>query len=159
MATLYSNEQKAVVIVDNIIDSASVIYKNHCLEVQRFRYDCCRKLNQEGEIFGPMEPVILNFRIRVNSPAHSKEFYSSLVSKSRINLSFLFNTSYGMHERLEGYEDGLVVNGYITSVKETFNSAKNDKGQNSQMMLNIEVLVCSTVYMGTERRIVGDFIK
>lgn len=159
MAIKYSNEQQAVVVVDNILDNANMIYKTNCLVVQHFQYDCCRKLNQAGEIYGPMEPVILNFTVRVTSPAHSSMFYKFLASKYRASFSFLFNVNFGAFDRLEDYEDGLVVKGYVTSVKQKYSGAKNSDGMSSQMMLNVEVLVSSTVYMGTERSIVEEYIK
>ncbi|MBR6841530.1 MAG: hypothetical protein IKM77_04425 [Prevotella sp.] len=158
MANLYSNEQKAIVVVDDIIENTTIIYKQNCLDVQHLQYDCCRKLNQAGDIYGPMEPVIINFRIKVNSALHTSVFYKFLASKSRANFSFLFNATYGDYNRLESYEDGMVVRAFVIGVKQAFSGGK-EENQNSQMMLDVQALVCSTVYIGTERNIYSEFIK
>ncbi len=158
MTKLYSNEQKAILVVDDINEN-TVVYKQNCLDVQHFQYDCCRKLNQAGNIYGPMEPVILNFRVKVNSSRHTSLFYNYLSSKSRAKFSILFNVNYGDYNRLESYEDGLVVHGFVIGVKQAFSGGKNDGDQNSQMMLDVQVLVSTTMYLGVENSIMGEFIK
>jgi len=157
MATI-STEQRAVVVVSDINDNSTVINKEKCQVIQRFNYDSCCKLNEAGKVYGPMEPTILSFRIRVNDPSHSDVFYSALATKARQNVSFLFNATYES-DHLNGYEDGMVVNGYVTSVKQVYISGKNENGEGSLMMLDVEMLVCSVIYLGDERNITADFIK
>jgi len=53
----------------------------------------------------------------------------------------------------------MVVNGYVTSVKQVYISGKNENGEGSLMMLDVEMLVCSVIYLGDERNITADFIK
>ena len=143
----------------DILEESTVVYKTKTLEIQHLNYDSCRKLSEEGKIYGPMEPTILCFRVRVNDPSHSDVFYSALATKARQKFSLLFNTTYGVFERLGGYEDGLVINGYVTSVKQEYKSGKEENGHGSLVMLDVEVLVCSVVYLGAERNIAADFIK
>jgi hypothetical protein len=44
----------------------------------------------------------------------------------------------------------MVVNGFIVSVDESYNSLKDEDGLDKQMMLNVEILVRSTIYLGRE---------
>ena len=148
--------------MSDIQDTSIVIYKEKCQEIQCFNYGSYFKLNEAGKVYGPMEPTILKFKIRVNNPSHSDAFYSALATKSRQKFSLLFNATYvafGNTEKLNGYEDGMVVNGYVTSVKQVYISGKNENGEGSLMMLDVEMLVCSVIYLGDERNITADFIK
>jgi hypothetical protein len=60
--------------------------------------------------------------------------------------------TYDANQRLAGYEDGMVVNGYVVNVEEQYSSLQDDSGVDKQMMLNVELLVRSTTYMGRERQ-------
>ena len=152
MATLYSNELKAFVVAEDFLENPMSVLKENCLTVQHFDYQCEHKRNASGEVYGPTEPVILKFTVRVNSPKHAKVFYSNLLSNSYFNYSFLFNATFNANQRLGDYEDGMVVNGYVVSVEEQYNSLKDDDGLDKQMMLEVKLLVRSTIYMGRERQ-------
>ena len=106
MATLYSNELKAVVVMDNFLDNPMNVLKENCMTVQHFNYDCEHKRNEAGDIYGALNPVILEFTIRANSPRQAKAFYKELVSNEHTNFSFLFNVTYNENQRLENFEDG-----------------------------------------------------
>ena len=60
--------------------------------------------------------------------------------------------TYDANQRLKDFEDGMVVNGYVVSVEEQYNSLKDDDGLDKQMMLEVKLLVRSTIYMGRERQ-------
>ena len=60
--------------------------------------------------------------------------------------------TYDANLRLKDYDDGMVVNGYVVSVEEQYNSLKDDDGLDKQMMLEVKLLVRSTIYMGRERQ-------
>ena len=46
MATLLSNELKAVVVPDNFLDNPINVLKENCLTVQHFDYECEHKRRQ-----------------------------------------------------------------------------------------------------------------
>lgn len=152
MAGLYSNELKALVVPENFLDNPMNVLKENCLTVQHFDYECDHKRNDSDEVYGPTEPVILRFSVRVNSPAHARVFYKSLVSNSYFNFSFLFNTTFNANQRIADYEDGMVVNGYVVSVEENFNSAANQNGEDEQILLDVTLLVRSVIYLGREQQ-------
>ena len=151
MATL-SNELKAVLFQENFLDNPKNVLKENCLVIQHFSYECERMRNNSSDVYGASKPVILKFTVRVNSPKHAKVFYSNLLSNSYFNYSFLFNATFNANQRLGDYEDGMVVNGYVVSVEEQYSSLQDDKGVDKQMLLEVKLLVRSTLYMGREEQ-------
>ena len=152
MATLYSNELKAFVVAEDFLENPMSVLKENCLTVQHFDYQCEHKRNASGEVYGPTEPVILKFTVRVNSPKHAKVFYSNLLSNSYFNYSFLFNATFNTNQRLGDYEDGMVVNGYVVSVEENYSTGKNQTGEDEQILLDVTILARSVTYMGREEQ-------
>jgi hypothetical protein len=152
MATLYSNELKAFVVAEDFLENPMSVLKENCLTVQHFDYQCEHKRNASGEVYGPTEPVILKFTVRVNSPKHAKVFYSNLLSNSYFNYSFLFNATFNANQRLGDYEDGMVVNGYVVSVEENYSTGKNQTGEDEQILLDVTILARSVTYMGREEQ-------
>lgn len=159
MATLYSNELKAIMVPDDFLENPMTILKENCLTVQNFDYRCEHKRNASGEVYGPIEPVILTFSIRVNSPKHAKVFYQNLLSNSYFNYSFLFNATFNTNQRLASYDDGMVVNGYVVSVEENFSTGKNVTGEDEQILLDVKILARSVTYLGHENHFKSTFIQ
>ena len=129
MATL-SNELRAVLVQDSFLENPKNVLKEKCLVLQNFSYECERMRNNSSDVYGASKPVILKFTIRVNSPSHARELY----------------------QRLAGYEDGRVVNGYVVSVEEKYSSLRDESGLDKQMELDVKVLVRSTIYLGREEQ-------
>ena len=152
MARLYSNELKAVVVPDNFLENPMNVLKEHCLSVQHFNYQCEHKRNALGEVYGPTEPVILKFTLRVNSPAHARPFLRNLSSNDYYDYSFLFNATFNPYQRLAEYEDGMVVNGYVVSVEETFCAGSGRTGEDEQILLDVTLLARSVTYLGHEEQ-------
>ena len=159
MATLYSNELKAIVVAEDFLENPKNVLKENCLTVQHFDYQCEHKRNASGEVYGPTEPVMLKFTIRVNSPKHAKVFYHHLLSHSCFSYSFLFNATFNANQRLADYEDGMVVNGYVVSVEENFSTGRNMTGEDEQILLNVRILTRSVTYLGRENHFKNTFIQ
>ena len=159
MATNYSNEIKALVIQENFLENPMNVMKEICLTIQRFDYQCEHKRNDSGEVYGATEPVILDFSIRVNSPRHSRPYYSALVSNERFRYSFLFNATFGPTERLADYEDGMVIEGYVVHVEEDYVTKAAADGADRQILLNVKLQVCSVTYLGRENHLTNTFIQ
>ena len=159
MATLYSNELKAIVVAEDFLENPKNVLKENCLTVQHFDYQCEHKRNASGEVYGPTEPVMLKFTIRVNLPKHAKVFYHHLLSPSCFSFSFLFNATFNTNMRLADYEDGMVVNGYVVSVEENFSTGRNMTGEDEQILLNVRILTRSVTYLGRENHFRNTFIQ
>ena len=152
MATLYSNELKALLVPEDFLENPMSVLKEQCLTVQHFDYQCEHKRNASGEVYGSTEPVVLKFSIRVNSPRQARVFYNNLLSNSDLSYSFLFNATFNTYLRLENYEDGLVVNGHVVSVEENYNADKCVTGEEEQMMLDVTIMASSVTYLGREEK-------
>ena len=150
MATLYSNELKAVVIADDFIENPQNVLKENCITVQHFDYQCERQRNAAGDVYGASIPVMVNFTIRLGSMRQAHSFFANLVSGMYYSYSFLFNPTFNQYQRLSSYDDGMVVNGYVVHVKEIFNTDKNQAGEGEQVILEIRVLTRSVTYLGRE---------
>ena len=159
MATLYSNELRAVVINDNFLETPQSVMRENCLTVQHFDYQCERKRNESGEVYGAMEPVILSFSIRVNSPRHSRAYYSALISNEHYYYSFIFNATYDANQRLEDFEDGMVVDAYVVHVDEEYVTRAVGEGADKQILLNVKLQVCGVTYAGKENHLRSLFIQ
>ena len=159
MGTLYSNELKAVVVMDNFLDNPRNVLKENCLTVQHFNYECVHKRNDSGEIYGAVNPVMLDFVIRANSPRQARAFYKELVSNEHTNFSFLFNVTYNENQRLDTYEDGMVVNGYIVHIEEEYSSRSNQAGSSTQIELHVKLLARSVTYLGADNNYQSTFIQ
>lgn len=152
MAKLFSNELKAFVVAEDFLENPKNVLKENCLSVQHFDYVAEHKRNSAGEIYGPTEPVMLKFSVRINSPRHARVFYSNLLDNSHYNYSFLFNVTFNEFQRLANYEDGLVVNGYVVSVEENYSANKGITGEEEQILLDVTMLVRSVTFMGREEQ-------
>jgi hypothetical protein len=159
MATLYSNELKAVVVTENFLENPLNVMKENCMTVQHFNYECEHKRNEAGEIYGAINPVMLEFTVRVNSPRQARAFYKELVSNEHSNYSFLFNVTYNENQRLNTYEDGMVVNGYIVHIEENYTTAAQQDGSNTQIELSVKLLSRSVTYLGADNNYKSIFIQ
>lgn len=159
MATLYSNELKAVVVMENFLENPLNVMKENCMTVQHFNYECEHKRNEAGEIYGAINPVMLEFTVRVNSPRQARAFYKELVSNEHSNYSFLFNVTYNENQRLNTYEDGMVVNGYIVHIEENYTTAAHEDGSNTQIELSVKLLSRSVTYLGADNNYKSIFIQ
>lgn len=159
MSTLYSKELKAVVVMDNFLDNPLNILKENCMTVQHFNYECAHKRNDSGEIYGAVNPVMLDFVIRANSPRQARAFYKELVSNEHTNFSFLFNVTYNENQRMDSYEDGMVVNGYIVHIEEEYTSRSNQAGSSTQIELHVKILTRSVTYLGSDNHFQSTFIQ
>ena len=159
MATLYSNELKAVVVMENFLENPLNVMKENCMTVQHFNYECEHKRNEAGEIYGAINPVMLEFTVGVNSPRQARAFYKELVSNEHSNYSFLFNVTYNENQRLNTYEDGMVVNGYIVHIEENYTTAAQQDGSNTQIELSVKLLSRSVTYLGADNNYKSIFIQ
>ncbi len=152
MAKLYSNELRAVIYPSNFQDNAAGVLRENCLTVQHFDYQCEHKRNESGEVYGATEPVVLKFTVRINSPHHARAFYQRLVLSGHYEYSLLFNVTFDPNQRLSDYEDGMIVDGYVVGVEERYTSQSRNAGSDKQMLLDVEILVRSTTYLGREEQ-------
>lgn len=153
-----SNELKAAVLLEDIRDTGKTALQDKCITVQHFNYSSLRKRDYTGTAYGPSEPVILDFAIRVNTSAQAKPFYNYLISEEHFSLSFIFNAVFSHMKRLSDYDDAMVINGYIIELEEDYQGSALGKN-NEQISLNIRMLVRNITYIGKESNKTITFIN
>ena len=154
---LYSNELKALVVPESILEQPNVLQEK-CLTIQWMNYKCQRERNNRGEAYGPTQPVKMEFTIRLNDTADAKPFYQMLPSNEHFCFSFLFNATFNQNERLNDYEDGMVCDGYVVGIDESYSASSNNEPNDKQMLLNIKLLLLNTTYIGRDKNYTSIFI-
>lgn len=159
MATLYSNELKAVVLQENFLDNPLNVMKEKCQTVQHFEYCCEHSRNETGNLYGSSEPTLLTFTVRVTSMRQTGSFFSSLASNDHFCFSFIFNATFGANQRLANYDDGMVVDGYVVNIDEVSSQKIDENGENTQPLLRVKILVRSVTYLGGDHDLKCTFIQ
>ena len=159
MATLYSNELKAVVVQDNFLENPLNVMKENCQTVQHFDYRCEHRRNEAGDLYGVSEPVLLNFSVSIGSPRDGRPYYRAMAANEHYRFSFIFNATFNSMGRLNGYEDGMVVDGYVVHIEEQSAEKDNGEGEDRQTLLKVMLQVCSVTYLGSDNNYKCTFIQ
>jgi len=159
MAKLYSNELKAVLFSDNILDIPQGVLKEHCMTVQHFDYHCELKRNASHKVYGSTDAVELNFTVRINAPEQAKVFFQRMVESGHYYFSFIFNATYNAFDRMSDYDDGIVVDGYVVHLEEKYVSGMDPEGRSNQMLLSVKMLLRSITYLGVENQMENVFVS
>ena len=161
MATLLSNELKALVVLGNINEVPKSVLKESCLTVQSFDYECARKSTKSGDVDGAMNPVILSFSVRINDPEDAQKFFSEFSRNDISTFSFLFNATYDVFQRLSDYDNNMVCEGYVVGAEEVYQNSSSEADQYLQLLLNVKLLVSTITYSGQEdhQKLQGVFIN
>ena len=141
MAITVSNHLKAMLYPEDIrsIDERKFrIPCDRCFTVLHFSYECKRERNKSGYPFGNTTTTILDFTIRLMSPEDGKPFYHQMQQNEPE-----FNRQY-----VTGYEDAMVVNGYVIDVEDDFTNEPTSEGSTEQMLIHVKLLVANITYIG-----------
>ena len=66
--------------------------------------------------------------------------------------------TYNENQRLNSYEDGMVINGYIVHIEEKYSSTTNQAGSNTQIEMKVTLLSRSVTYLGVDNNFQSTFI-
>ena len=143
-----SNNIKALLITEDLSE-VEIVSQNSCFTLQHFNYDCNRCRNEMGEPYGPTVSVILQFSIRTLTENGGKIFYERLKSTSPYSYTFIFNATFNANKQLSGYEDAMIVSGYVIDIEESFYSATSGEDkQPEQMLMSAKLLLQDITYIG-----------
>ena len=146
----YSDHLKAVLYPDSILQDGKNIEKRTCLTIQHFAYQCQRSRDDAGFPYGDTTPSELLFTIRLGHPDDGKVFYQRLQSNELFDHTFIFNATFGPFERLESFEDAMVVKGYVVDVKEDYDTTVLEDGTMNQIRMEVRLLLSSITYAGKD---------
>ena len=159
MKKLYSNELKAVLILDNFQDVPGSVLRENCLMVSHLDYHCESRRNGSNTVYGAVDPVILNFSIRTGSAKKADPFYRQLVENGHNVYNFLYNVTYDQNDRIDNYEDGMIVDGFVVKVDQEYTTQRTGRDSDEQIMLHVKLLVRSITYLGIGKNYTSTFIK
>lgn len=146
----YSDHLKAVLYPDSILEHGRNIEKRVCHTIQHFAYQCRRSRNDAGFPYGGTTPTEMQFTIRLGHPDDGKVFYQRMQSNVLFDHTFIFNITYGPFDRMESFEDAMVVKGYVVDVKEDYDTAVLEDGTMNQIRMEVTLLVSSITYLGKD---------
>lgn len=150
MPALFSNQLKALLVLDNITEEGVSVWQNNCFTVQHFSYACERERNQAGIPYGLTQTSYLNFTVKIATGDSGKLFFERLGTLETYPYSFLFNASFGDKRRMTECEDAMVATGYLVEVEEAFDEPKRKGGSQEQMLIKAKLLLSNLAYIGQE---------
>lgn len=156
MSLHISNQLKVVVFNLNVKDTYNVIRRDIGETVQNYNYDVFRTRNEKGLPYGQPHSSLLEVTVKNFSENFASFYYKGMHSNTPQEISLVFNAEYQADGRLKGYDEAVVVRGYIVEVTEAFSS---EKGINFQRVLSVKILACRMEYCGTDASVAIQIIK
>lgn len=153
MATVLSNQLKAMLVMDDITEQGVSIVQNGSFTVQHFSYGCTRKRDQAGVPVGPTLPSYLDFSVRVTAGDSAKLFFERMYSQEAFPFSFLFNANFNENRRLTDCQDALVARGYLIAVEQFCDTSGQDAGDSAQMLIKGRLLLSKLIYAGSQKNL------
>lgn len=151
MAITLSNHLKATLYTDDIRSLDERRFRipfDRCFTVLHFSYECRRERNKLGYPFGDTTSTILDFTVRLMSPEDGKPFYRQMQQNEPDYFTFMFNVTLFNRLAVTGYEDAMIVNGYVIDVDDDFTNAPTSEGDTEQMLIHVKLLVANITYVG-----------
>ena len=142
-----SNHLKAVLFPDEIQAEGNNVMKEKCCTVEYFGYRCERSRDDAGFPYGPTNPAVLSFTVRLVLSEEGTIYHKRLTENGAYDYTFLFNASFNDQQRLKSCDNVLIVNGYVIDVEDDFSTDSQDK-ESSQMLIRVKLFVSSIIYKG-----------
>ena len=150
MPAIFSNELKAILVLEDITEEGVSVPQSNCFTVQHFHYRVERPRDADGVPFGTDQPAYLEFTVRISADDSGKTFFERMVSPENHPYSFLFNATFNAARRLSQYEDALVATGYMIETEEAYDKEPLRQGSQEQMLIRARLLLSNLVYLGQE---------
>ena len=151
MSRLSSNELKAMLVVEDIMEQGVSVWQGNCFTVQHFSYTCSRRRNDAGVPYGPTVPSFLDFTVKVASDNNGRVFVDRMRKDETFPYSFLFNASFNEKQHFSECEDAMVATGYVIDVEECYDTELNGEQSSEQMLIRVRLLLSNIAYLGEER--------
>ena len=149
MAITLSNHLKATLYPANILtEEICRIPLDKCFTILHFSYACSRERNKSGFPQGNTTTTFLDFTIRLLQPDDGKYFYQLMQQNEPGDFTFIFNADIQKRQFVTGYEDGMVVCGYVVDVEDDYSTTPVADGSTEQMMIHVKLLVANITYIG-----------
>ena len=142
---IISNHLKAVLFSGELQDEGQNVLKEKCCTLDYFSYRCERSRNDAGFPYGVTNPSVLSFTVRLVQPNEGMVYHQRLLENVPYDYTFLFNASFNDQQRLKGYDNMFIVNGYVIDVEDDFTSGSKES---RQMLIRVKLFINSITYKG-----------
>lgn len=159
MSNSSSNELKAIVTLDNYLETPASVLRANCHTLSNLHYNSEYRRNDSNQVYGATDPVILDFSIRIGSSKKANIFYRILVEGSHYNYTFLYNVTFDGNDRISDHEGGMVVDAYVVKIKQEYTSQRTGHDSDEQIILHVKLLVRSITYLGDNKHFTVYYIK
>ena len=140
-----SNHLKAVLFSGEVQDEGQNVLKEKCCTLEFFSYRYERSRNDAGFPYGVTNPSVLSFTVRLVQPNEGMVYHQRLLENVPYDYTFLFNASFNDQQRLKGYDNMFIVNGYVIDVEDDFTSGSKES---RQMLIRVKLFVNTITYKG-----------
>ena len=137
-------------VFEDVSASQVSVPKDQFYTVQHFDYKCTRSRDGNGEPYGPTLSVVLNASVKMTAASAGKVLYERLQQNSQFPFTFIFNATFDSDKRLEDYDDGMVIYGYVVDIDESHNYMMKPDDGSRQVMIGFRVLVSSITFLGKD---------
>ena len=140
-----SNHLKAALFSGEVQDEGQNVLKEKCCTLEFFSYRCERSRNDAYFPYGGTNPSVLSFTVRLVQPNEGMVYHQRLLENVPYDYTFLFNASFNDQQRLKGYDNMFIVNGYVIDVEDDFTSGSKES---RQMLIRVKLFINSITYKG-----------
>lgn len=150
---------KAMLVAEDVTEVEASITRDKCYVVQHYSYSSQRHRNDIQMIESLEMSSYIDFVIRIAGAHAGKQFYQQMRMNEAFTYSFLFNANFNNSGRLLGYEDGMMVKGYIVDIEEDISASNQEEGKDTQVLMKVKLLLNSITYIGNETSLVLNMNK
>ena len=139
---------RAMLVAEDITMVKEGITKDKCYVVQHYAYSSQRDRVGSLMMSGVEDSSFIDLVIRIADSGTAKQFYQQMTESEPFAYSILFNASFNANERLTGFDDAIMVKGFIVDIEEIINTSALDTQDDTQVLMKVRLLLSTITYLG-----------
>ena len=124
----------------------SLVERDRCMLVQQYDYALSRARDNGGLPYGDTSGSTLNLTLNTSVNVNTRSLYRLLRVGEPAQFSLINNAVFDEGGRLVDYESAMVVEGYIVSLDEHYDSQRGE-GENNNATMDICILCIAVQYV------------
>lgn len=150
-----SNHLKAVLVLDDVCSDEGIrVNRADCLTLKKFHYRCSRGHDAYRVTGSSTGAAILSMEFKLNSEASIKPFYECMQKNMPHPFTIVFNATFDSQAEMSGYQDAMVVWGYVVEVNDVYNAGVLNGEGRGTVDIKVDLLVASITYAGNEENLI-----
>ena len=139
---------KTVLHPGNFFEMPDNVLKSNCLNVMYYKYRCYRERDEFNNPYGSFLTENIVFTVKASSLNECSTFYKQMDDNSIHSFSIIFDPVFNAYQRMTNFKDGIVVNGYVVDIQESFKN--DDETGEEQLEVNIVLALNKISYLSME---------